>query len=136
MQPIAKRNGSHTKVRIFNGADASPTAAKEEAAMDVLSAQFASALLAIIVIDLVLAGDNAIVIALAARNLPKHLQKRAIIWGTVGAVVVRASLTVGVLWLLKVPGLMAAGGALLVWIAYRLLSGDDGGREHNLAPAM
>jgi YjbE family integral membrane protein len=97
---------------------------------------FLSALAAIIVIDLVLAGDNAIVIALAARNLPKDLQRRAVIWGTVGAVVVRASLTVAVLWLLKVPGLMAAGGALLAWIAYRLLSGDDGGREHDVAPAM
>ena len=104
--------------------------------MDFLGADFWSALLAIIVIDLVLAGDNAIVIALAARNLPKDLQRRAIIWGTVGAVVVRASLTVAVLWLLKVPGLMAAGGALLAWIAYRLLTGDDGGREHDVAPAM
>jgi YjbE family integral membrane protein len=96
---------------------------------------FLSALAAIIVIDLVLAGDNAIVIALAARGLPKALQRRAIIWGTVGAVVVRTSLTVGVLWLLQVPGLMAAGGALLCWIAYRLLTGDDGGRERDLAPA-
>ncbi len=104
--------------------------------MDFFGADFWSALLAIIVIDLVLAGDNAIVIALAARNLPKDLQRRAIIWGTVGAVVVRASLTVAVLWLLKVPGLMAAGGALLAWIAYRLLTGDDGGREHDVAPAM
>lgn len=97
---------------------------------------FLSALAAIIVIDLVLAGDNAIVIALAARNLPKDLQRRAVIWGTVGAVVVRASLTVAVLWLLQVPGLMAAGGALLLWIAYRLLTGDDGGRQHDLAPAV
>jgi len=100
------------------------------------SPEFLSALLAIVVIDLVLAGDNAIVIALAARNLPKTLQRRAVLWGTVGAVVVRASLTVGVLWLLQVPGLMLAGGALLMWIAYRLLTGDDGGREHDLAPAM
>ena len=100
------------------------------------SPEFLSALLAIVVIDLVLAGDNAIVIALAARNLPKNLQRRAVLWGTVGAVVVRASLTVGVLWLLQIPGLMLAGGALLMWIAYRLLTGDDGGREHDLAPAM
>jgi YjbE family integral membrane protein len=117
---------------IFTGAGRA-----ENPSMDFLpGADFWSALLAIIVIDLVLAGDNAIVIALAARNLPKDLQKRAIIWGTVGAVVVRATLTVAVLWLLKVPGLMAAGGALLVWIAYRLLTGDDGGREHEVAPAM
>ena len=97
---------------------------------------FLSALAAIIVIDLVLAGDNAIVIALAARNLPKNLQRRAIAWGTVGAVVVRTSLTVAVLWLLQIPGLMAAGGALLVWIAYRLLTDDDGGRQHDVAPAV
>jgi YjbE family integral membrane protein len=98
--------------------------------------EFLSALLAIIVIDLVLAGDNAIVIALAARNLPKDLQKRAIIWGTLGAIVVRAALTVGVLWLLKIPGLMAAGGVLLVWIAYRLLAGGENGGAHEVAPAV
>ena len=96
---------------------------------------FLSALAAIIVIDLVLAGDNAIVIALAARNLPKALQRRAIIWGTVGAVLVRASLTVGVLWLLQIPGLLLAGGVLLLWIAYRLLAGDDGDK-HDIKPAV
>ena len=85
-----------------------------------LTPEFWSALLAIVVIDLVLAGDNAIVIALAARNLPKELQRRAVIWGTAGAVVVRASLTVAVLWLLNIPGLMLAGGVLLAWIGYRL----------------
>jgi YjbE family integral membrane protein len=82
---------------------------------------FLSALLAIVVIDLVLAGDNAIVIALAARGLPVHLQKRAIVWGAAGAVAVRSLMTVIVVWLLKVPGLLLAGGLLLVWIAYRLL---------------
>jgi YjbE family integral membrane protein len=101
-----------------------------------MTPEFWSALLAIVVIDLVLAGDNAIVIALAARNLPKTLQRRAIAWGTVGAVVVRTGLTVAVLWLLQIPGLMLAGGALLVWIAWRLLSGDEAGRQHEIAPAM
>jgi YjbE family integral membrane protein len=91
---------------------------------------FLSALAAIVIIDLVLAGDNAIVIALAARNLPKELQRRAIVWGTLGAIAVRATLTVGVLWLLQIPGLSLAGGVLLAWIAYRLLAGDDGGGEH------
>jgi len=100
-----------------------------------MSPEFWSALAAIVVIDLVLAGDNAIVIALAARNLPKAIQRRAIVWGTVGAVVVRASLTVAVLWLLEIPGLMGAGGVLLAWIAYRLLAGDDGGKDHEVAPA-
>jgi YjbE family integral membrane protein len=98
--------------------------------------EFWSALAAIVVIDLVLAGDNAIVIALSARNLPKTLQRRAVVWGTVGAVVVRASLTVAVLWLLQVPGLMGAGGVLLLWIAYRLVAGDDSSAGRDVAPAM
>ncbi len=71
--------------------------------MEFLSAPWWSALLAIILIDLVLAGDNAIVIALAARSLPPALQKKAIIWGTVGAIGVRAVMTVGVVWLLQIP---------------------------------
>src|SRR6185295_3477819 len=87
--------------------------------------QFISALAAIVIIDLVLAGDNAIVIALAARTLPGHLQKRAIVWGAVGAIVVRSGLTVIVVWLLKIPGLLLVGGLLLVWIAYRLLIPED-----------
>ena len=87
--------------------------------------QFLSALLAIIVIDLVLAGDNAIVIALAARRLPAHLQRRAIMWGAAGAIVVRSLMTVIVVWLLKIPGLLLVGGALLVWIGYRLLMPDE-----------
>ena len=98
--------------------------------MELFSTAWFSALLAIILIDLVLAGDNAIVIALAARNLPPDLQKKAIIWGTVGAIVVRTVMTVGVVWLLKVPGLMLVGGLGLVWIAYKLLA-DQGGEEHD-----
>lgn len=98
--------------------------------MEFLSAAWWSALLAIILIDLVLAGDNAIVIALAARNLPPALQRKAIVWGTVGAIAVRSAMTVGVVWLLKIPGLMLVGGLGLVWIAYRLLADTDGGDEH------
>ena len=97
--------------------------------------QFLTALLAIIVIDLVLAGDNAIVIALAARSLPAHLQKRAIVWGAVGAIVVRSAMTVVVVWLLKIPGLLLVGGAALVWIAWRLLQPEQGqvGGQHPVA---
>jgi YjbE family integral membrane protein len=95
--------------------------------MELFSPQFFSALLAIIVIDLVLAGDNAIVIALAARKLPQHLQMKAVVWGTVGAIAVRVAMTMIVVALLRVPGLMLAGGLLLVWIAYKLLASDDGG---------
>ena len=89
--------------------------------MDLLSVQFLSALMAIVIIDLVLAGDNAIVIALAARNVAERLRTKAILWGTVGAIVVRTLLTMVVVWLLAVPGLLFAGGALLIWIAYKLL---------------
>jgi YjbE family integral membrane protein len=98
--------------------------------MEFLSAPWWSALLAIILIDLVLAGDNAIVIALAARNLPPHLQKRAIAWGALGAIAVRSIMTVGVVWLLKIPGLMLVGGLGLLWIAYKLLA-DTGNKEHD-----
>ena len=99
--------------------------------MEMFSTPWWSALLAIILIDLVLAGDNAIVIALAARNLPSHLQKRAIVWGTVGAIVVRSLMTIGVVWLLKVPGLMLVGGIALLWIAYQLIAEpEDDGDEH------
>jgi YjbE family integral membrane protein len=93
--------------------------------MEILSQQFLSALLAIIVIDLVLAGDNAIVIALAARTLPKELQKRAIVWGTMGAIAIRMVMTLVVVWLLGIPGLRSIGGLLLVWIAFKLLADED-----------
>lgn len=86
---------------------------------------FWSGLASIIVIDLVLAGDNAIVIALAARNLPKHHQFRAIFWGTFGAIIVRVAMTAGVIWLLKIPGLMLVGGLLLIPIAWQLLKQHD-----------
>jgi YjbE family integral membrane protein len=98
--------------------------------MELFSTAWWSALLAIILIDLVLAGDNAIVIALAARNLPPDLQKKAIIWGTVGAIAVRSAMTLIVVWLLKVPGLMLVGGLGLLWIAYKLLVDTGDGDEH------
>ncbi|WP_099362451.1 TerC family protein [Fredinandcohnia onubensis] len=98
--------------------------------MEFFSAEFFSALLSIIVIDLVLAGDNAIVIGLAARNLPKEQQKKAIIWGTVGAIIIRAAATLVVVWLLELPGLHLVGGILLIWIAYKLLVDDQD--EHNI----
>ena len=93
--------------------------------MELFSVEFLSVLLAIIMIDLVLAGDNAIVIALAARNIPKHLQKQAIVWGAAGAIMVRTSMTLIVVWLLKIPGLLFVGGAMLGWIAYRLLLPEE-----------
>jgi hypothetical protein len=100
--------------------------------MELFSTAWFSALLAIILIDLVLAGDNAIVIALAARKLPPALQRKAIIWGTVGAIVVRSAMTLVVVWLLKIPGLMLVGGLGLLWIAYKLLADTDDGSEHDV----
>jgi len=93
---------------------------------------FFAALLAIIGIDLVLAGDNAIVIAMAARNLPDHLRRKAILWGTAGAVIMRVLMTIGVVWLLKIPGLLLVGGVALLWIAYRLLTQSDDGEAHGV----
>ena len=102
--------------------------------MELFSAPWWSALLAIILIDLVLAGDNAILIALAARNLPPALQRKAIIWGTVGAIVVRSVMTLCVVWLLQIPGLMLVGGLGLLWIAYQLLGEQTGEHEGASGP--
>ncbi len=92
--------------------------------MELTGTDFFSGLMAIILLDLVLAGDNAIVIAMAASRLPKDLQKKAIFWGTFGAIAVRFALTAVVVYLLKLPGLMLAGGVLLLPIAWKLLRHD------------
>jgi YjbE family integral membrane protein len=97
--------------------------------MEFLSTAWWSALAAIVLIDLVLAGDNAIVIALAARRLPAQLRRRAIVWGSVGAIVVRSLMTFAAMALLRIPGLMLAGGLALLWIAWRLARGEDNGNE-------
>ena len=102
--------------------------------MEFLTPAFFSALLAIVVIDLALAGDNAIVIALAARNLPERQRKLAIVWGAAGAIVVRCLMTLVAVWLLAIPGLMAAGGVVLVWVAYKLLVPREES-AHNVAAA-
>jgi YjbE family integral membrane protein len=101
--------------------------------MDILSLQFLYALGAIVLIDLVLAGDNAIVIALAAKNLPPALQKKAIIWGTVGAIAVRSVMTLAVVWLLKVPGLLLVGALALIYIAIKLLKPQTDTDQHHVA---
>ncbi|MGJ7922784.1 TerC family protein [Neobacillus sp. LXY-4] len=87
--------------------------------------EFLTGLLTIIAIDLVLAGDNAILIGLAARNLPVHQQKKVIMWGAVGAIIIRTIATLAVVWLLEIPGLHLVGGLLLVIIAYKLLVDDE-----------
>jgi YjbE family integral membrane protein len=102
--------------------------------MELAVTDFFSGLLTIILLDLVLAGDNAIVIAMAASRLPKALQKRAIFCGTFGAVAVRFALTAVVVYLLELPGLMLVGGLLLLPIAWKLLR-HDVGDDPNIAVA-
>ena len=93
--------------------------------MDFLSPTFLAALVEIMLVNVVLSGDNAVVIALAARNLPPQHQKTAILWGSGGAIVLRVVLTVVAVELLKIPYLQALGGVLLVWIALQLLVEED-----------
>lgn len=94
-----------------------------------LSAASLSALFAIVLIDLVLAGDNALIIGLIARNLPKNTQRKVIFWGTFGAIAVRAIMAVLVVYVLNLPGFMLAGGIALVWIARKLLTPDPAAAE-------
>lgn len=103
--------------------------------MEIFTLEFWSSLIVIIGIDLFLAGDNAIVIALAARRLPNHERARAVLYGTAGAVIIRILCTVTVVYLLMIPGLHFAGGLLLVWIAYRLLKPEGGGQLKNVQAA-
>lgn len=98
--------------------------------MELFSTAWWAALATIIVIDIVLAGDNALVIGIAASRLRPDLRRKAIIFGAMGAIAVRAALTLVVVWLLKIPGLLLVGGLLLLPIAYKLahpsIGGDDG----------
>ena len=93
--------------------------------MEILSLQFLWALLAIILIDVVLGGENALVIAMAAKQLPEHLRKRAMLWGTFGAVGVRFACVAALTYLLMIPGLRLVGGLMLIYIAWKLTSNDD-----------
>ena len=79
----------------------------------------------IIWVNIILSGDNAVVIALAARSLPKHQQKQAIFWGAGAAVVLRIVLTIVAVKLLEFPYLKIVGGAALLWIAVKLLVPED-----------
>lgn len=91
--------------------------------------EFWTALLMIVAIDILLGGDNAVVIAMASRRLPADQKKRAILWGTGLAIAVRMLATLAAALLLKIPYLFLTGGLLLVWIAYKLLVEEDNDRE-------
>jgi YjbE family integral membrane protein len=88
----------------------------------------------IILIDILLGGDNAVVIALACRNLPAHQRTKGIIWGTAGAIILRVILIAFAVTMLKIPFLKIVGGVLLFWIGIKLLAGEDDG-DHNVSGA-
>ncbi|MBK8322744.1 MAG: TerC family protein [Betaproteobacteria bacterium] len=92
---------------------------------EVMTPQFWAALMAIIGVNIVLSGDNAVVIALAARSLPPHQQKQAILWGSGAAIVMRIVLTIVAVELLRLPYLKIIGSILLLWIAVQLLLPED-----------
>ena len=99
--------------------------------MDITSTQGLLAILQIIIIDILLAGDNAIVIGMAAKNLPETLRKRAIFWGTAGAIGLRLIMAILFIEALdNIPALRIVGGIMLLWIGYKLLK--DGDNEHNI----
>jgi len=83
----------------------------------------------IILVNIVLSGDNAVVIALAARSLPPHQQNKAVMWGAGAAVAMRIVLTIIAVELLRWPWLKLIGAVLLLWIAVKLLLPEDGGSE-------
>ena len=96
--------------------------------MELLSLQALWAFLAIILIDIVLAGDNALVIGMAANRLPPELRKKAIFWGTFGAIAIRFISVAALTYLLMIPGLRAIGAAALIWIGWKLVF-DNGDHE-------
>lgn len=83
------------------------------------------AVLAVILIDIVLAGDNALIIGMVANKLPPHLRRKAIIWGTVGAIGIRFFSVAVLTWLLAIPGLRLVGGLALFYIAWKLVFADN-----------
>ncbi|WP_243291572.1 TerC family protein [Bacillus sp. FJAT-47783] len=98
------------------------------------------ALLKIIAIDIILSGDNAVVIAMATRNLPEDQQNKAIVLGTAGAVLLRILFATIIVYLLKIPFVTMVGGILLLWIAYKVLVGEEEAAnirsQRNLAKAI
>ena len=102
------------------------------------TAEFWIGLMKIVWINIILSGDNAVVIALAARSLPPHQQKQAIMFGSGAAVVLRIVLTVVAAWLLELKGLQIIGGLLLLWIGAQLLGEqeDDEGEAKEYGTLM
>lgn len=106
-----------------------------EAAIDFLTTMHWGAVLQIIIIDILLGGDNAVVIALACRNLPREQRMKGILWGTAGAIILRVVLIAFAVVLLQVPFLKLVGGVLLLWIGVKLLLPEEGDEHGNVASA-
>ncbi len=100
--------------------------------MDFSSPQFWIAVAQIIAIDILLGGDNAVVIALASRKLPEQQRRQAIFWGVFGAVAIRVMLIFVALQLLRIPFLKITGGVLLFWIGIKLLRPEHEGGGHSI----
>jgi len=94
--------------------------------MDIGTPQFWLAALEIVVINILLSGDNAVVIALACRNLPPHQRRWGVFWGAIGAIVLRIILTFFAVSLLQLSWLKIIGGVLLLWIGIKLIAEEDG----------
>src|SRR5436190_11967086 len=99
--------------------------------VELATPQFWVAVVEIIFVNILLSGDNAIVIALACRNLSQRQRRQGIFWGVLGAVVLRIVLTFFAMNLLAYPWLKLVGGALLLWIGVKLIAQEDGG-EHKV----
>ena len=97
--------------------------------MEFLSMDFLMALGSIIVLDIVLGGDNAVVIAMASRDLPQSIRKKAVYAGTAGAIAVRMLMTFLAVWVLTIPYLQAIGGMALIPIAIKLLKPSEDAKE-------
>ena len=100
--------------------------------MDIGTPQFWLAALEIVVINILLSGDNAVVIALACRNLPPAQRRWGVFWGAIGAIVLRVILTFFAVSLLQLSYLKIIGGALLVWIGIKLIAEEDGEGGHDV----
>jgi len=103
--------------------------------MDLSSPQLWIAVLQIILIDILLSGDNAVVIALACRNLPPRQRRLGIFWGVNGAIILRVMLTFFAVSLLAIPYLKIVGAALLLWIGVKLIQPQDDGGGHEIKAA-
>ena len=93
--------------------------------MDFMTGEWLGGLVAVLVVNLILSGDNAVVIAMAARTLEGANRRRAIIWGAAGAVILRLFFAAIITFLIQIPFLQVVGGLLLIWIAWKLIHDSE-----------